>query len=201
MYIVNEHVVDFYKNCQKARMSQTLDWRKHPLWRRFHVRWVMLHALWTRARCRANSYAQSKVLKLAALPFCCKITASSLGTCVTCACSPLIRYVHVSQTVEASVRPSVRPWGCLPFDYAHTCICRKRLKPPVRPSVGLLAFWLRTRAFVGNGWSAVCLPFDQAHAHLSQTVEAPCVHASKNPNRGFVVRVVFHTRFVCAGLS
>ncbi len=173
MYIVNEHVVDLYKNCQKARISQTLDWREHPLWRRFHVRWVMLYALWTRARCRAKSYAQSKFLKLAAPPFCCKITASSLGTCVTCACSPLIRYVHVSQRVEA---PCVRPWGCLPFDYPHTCICRKRLKPPcVRPSVrGLacllithtcicwkrlkrrvLAFWSGTRAFVANGWSAV----------------------------------------------
>jgi hypothetical protein len=171
MYIVNEHVVDLYKNCQKARMSQTLDWREHPLRRRFHVRWVMLHALWTRARCRAKSYAQSKVLKLAAPPFCCKITASSLGTCVTCACSPLIRYVHVSQTVEAPVRPSV---GLLAFWLrahvhlsqtveaprasvrglaglliTHTCICRKRLKRRV------LAFWSGTRAFVANSWSAV----------------------------------------------
>ncbi len=153
-YIVNEHVVDFYKNCQKARISQTLDWREHPLWRRIHVRWVMLHALWTRARCRAKSYAQSKVLKLAAPPLCCKITASSLGTCVTCACSPLIRYVHVSPTVEAPVRPSVRGVACLLIT--------------------------RTRAFVANGWSPpcvspwACLPFDYAHVHLLKTVEAPC---------------------------
>ncbi len=155
MYIVNEHVVDLYKNCQKARISQTLDWREHPLWRRFHVRWVMLYALWTRARCRAKSYAQSKVLKLAAPPFCCKITASSLGTCVTCACSPLIRYVRVSQTVEAPVRPSV---GLLAFWLPAHVHLSQTVEAPVRPSV--------------RPWA--CLPFDYAHVHLLKTVEAPC---------------------------